>query len=137
MTIKRLQELKDMINQDYMTEDLYSGRDVISEDGEDLISLIDEKISQLSVTDEDVQEAIEWLNQIKANALNMLDWENDSDLLGGYKADIKVIETILQQMNKEPCEYCELEPTEKIYAYGMAFKKMPTNYCPNCGRKLR
>lgn len=34
------------------------------------------------------------------------------------------------------CEWCELEPSEKIFAYGMGFRKMPLNYCPNCGRRL-
>jgi len=37
----------------------------------------------------------------------------------------------------EPCEYCDLEPSEKIYAYGMCFKKIKVDFCPSCGRDLR
>jgi len=108
MTIERLQALKDMICQDFMTEDLYSGIDIISEDGEDLISLIDEKISQLSVTDEDVREAIEqvkWYIDFEKS-----EWANCDELsaceLGAeqiYKDRLKNCETILialQQVQK-------------------------------------
>ena len=38
---------------------------------------------------------------------------------------------------EEPCEWCELEDTEKIYSYGMNFKKIEVKFCPNCGRPLR
>lgn len=45
-------------------------------------------------------------------------------------------EAIPQILNKGACEFCELEPTEKIYAYGMKFNKIPVSYCPNCGRRI-
>ena len=110
MTIERLQALKDMICQDFMTEDLYSGIDIISEDGEDLLSLIDAEIARQSVTDEDVREAIEqvkWYIDFEKS-----EWANCDELSACepgaeqmYKDRLKNCETILialQQMNKEP-----------------------------------
>lgn len=49
--------------------------------------------------------------------------------------------TLMDLIDKEedmqdPCEYCELEPSEHIYAYAMNSKKIEVKYCPNCGRKI-
>ena len=58
--------------------------------------------------------------------------------------DSETKQTVIEALNSvaisktetTSCEWCELEPSEKIFAYGMGFRKMPLNYCPNCGRRL-
>ena len=42
----------------------------------------------------------------------------------------------LARFEQEPCRVCEMEPSEKIFAYGMQFKKIKVHYCPNCARGL-
>ena len=45
-------------------------------------------------------------------------------------------QVVISKTETTSCEWCELEPSEKIFAYVMGFRKMPSNFCPNCGRKL-
>ena len=153
MTIEELKELKKVVRAGFYIDDTDGDEEffrVINQSDEiRILELIDEKISQLSVTDDDVREAIEWLKRIKENALNILDWENDLDLVDGYKTDIKRVEFLLQalqQMRTEGCHSCKGIESHGIKSVKTVTDKLgrdidayntPYNYCPNCGRKLR
>lgn len=51
-------------------------------------------------------------------------------------AEKTVLAALRQHRKPEPCEWCDLEPSEQIFAYGMAFRRIPVNFCPSCGRQL-
>lgn len=81
---------------------------------------------------------IEELKELREDAYQFKMIMEDREFPATYEDRIlELIDEKISQLQKEPCEYCELEPTEKIYAYGMSSKKIPVNYCPNCSRKLR
>ena len=54
---ERLKELREMISLDFMTEDPSSGREVMSQDGDDLLSLIDDALKPAN-------DDIEWLKDL-------------------------------------------------------------------------
>jgi hypothetical protein len=80
------------------------------------------------------QRLSEVMNNGDAGCVDMETW----DKYNGFRNDNLLAITALEQMKpKYPCEYCELEQTEHIYAYGMNSRKISVQYCPNCGRKLK
>lgn len=60
----RLEALKSMVQEDYMTVDPYSEQDVISRDGEDLLALIDAELAR-QVPDGEIQATIETIQYDK------------------------------------------------------------------------
>lgn len=80
------------------------------------LELIDEKISQLSVTDEDVREAMA-ISKTETTSVRALScWY----CTGIESHSISTIKTVTDEFGRE------------LPAYDT-----PYNYCPNCGRKLR
>ena len=116
------------------------------------ISLIDEKILQLSITDEDVQEAL-WHFNLMLKARKVQEEETrkhyGGDLpsfeVAANKYEILAIQA-LQQMRTEGCHYCKGIENHEIDKIKVVIDKLgreldayniPYNYCTNCGRKLR
>ena len=112
------------------------------------ISLIDEKILQLSVTDEDVGDAIEqvkWYIDFEKS-----EWANCDELSACepgaeqiYKDRLKncdIILKVLQQMRTEGCELCDTDflfECNLIDYNGNVQKAIIADFCPNCGKDLR
>lgn len=98
MTIERLQELK--YNFEMQSNNGYA--DFIGKSECELaISLIDEKISQLSVTDEDVREAIEYLKDEYSTPIKHYQNKEDSKSSQYWGKQATIAITALQQMDAE------------------------------------
>ena len=130
MTIEELKELKKTVRAGFYVDDTDGDEEffkVINQSDEiKILELIDEKISQLSVTDEDVERAIHSIKEhIQLHRLR-----NYPQLNIGHSLDLAI--QALQQMQKEPCEYCK----DGVY-YDVLGTPCKYNNCPMCGRKLR
>jgi len=112
MTIEELKELKKTVRAGFYIDDTDGDEEffrVINQSDEiRILELIDEKISQLSVTDEDVR---------ALTGEPVINYSTKSA-------------TSIKQMNTEPCEYCNGEMEQ-------FFEIIDANFCMRCGRKLR
>jgi len=136
LSVKELEELKQGVSNicfiafSKLTDK--EARQNIVNDGNRIQSLIDDAIAQQSVTDADAQIMIDDLKQLRiALVTSTCDGKRIIDMLS------PAITALEQYRKPEPCGWCDLEKTEKIYAYGMSFKRIPVRYCPNCGRRLK
>lgn len=108
MTIEELKELKKTVRAGFYVDDTDGDEEffkVINQSDEiRILELIDEKISQLSVTDEDVQRAIEWVKSVKEHSSVVLDEIKQNEpnvspmLYEKRKKHASVLITALQQM---------------------------------------
>lgn len=101
------------------------------------IALIDAEIAAQSVTDADVQAAIERCQKAV-----------DDDPVWGYRVNnhfsmpiaiIKTCLTALRQMRTEPCDSCKKAVRWECEFYdksGVAWRVVEVDHCPDCGRKL-
>ena len=137
MTIEELKELNDRVQTHAHRDLTILVGGLRPKDYGKLIELIDEKISQLSVTDEDVQRAIQTMlskqDIVKITELDYESWGNQPEGVTECQKEIEDFDlaiTALQQMNTEPCEYCNGEMEQ-------FFEIIDANFCMRCGRKLR
>jgi len=111
MTIEELKELKKTVRAGFYIDDTDGDEEffrVINQSDEiRILELIDEKISQLSVTDEDVSDAITQL-EIMASDISGYMAKTKSEWAEKKYNAIDLAITALNQMHKEPCEYCEI-----------------------------
>ena len=130
MTIERLKELKEECLA------LYSNGYIKLTLLDDLTALLDGEIARQSVTGEDVQRAIDRLQECVTDAFEAGDGEQT-----GFVVRLSIIRTCLtalRQMPKEPCEWCNGKWEIDIkYRRKNGGVFSITNFCPNCGRELK
>ena len=100
-----------------------------------VISLIDAEIERQSVKSGEVAEAIEQIESLIKAIGNDMHWRSDKLM---ESLDLAI--TALQQMSKEPCEYCGTDflfECNLINDNGDIHHATIADFCPMCGRKLR
>jgi uncharacterized protein HemX len=145
MTIEELKELKDIVHNKSCTieydEEYNDTQEYEIEDKElmwaleECEELINSEIARQSVTDEDVQGAIDILHDY--------DVENIHDPSVGIWRDEDMAKAIpvaiqaLQQMRTEPCAWCNSEYTIVDDDFCQPVLPKLIKNCFHCGRKLR
>lgn len=145
MTIERLNELREIVlgDKEYLTN-----LNTYHEPENELLKLIDAEIARQSVTDQQVKDAIVWLEESVAMYQTSIDLYPEEEYDNNWHKAVskgKTAITALEQMRTEPCDkctnrecalsgggdHCPVNSCSECKHYILDF-----NYCPNCGRKL-
>lgn len=145
MTIEELKILRTKVRQDYDMQVPGSDKEdaELAGVGDYLIDLIDAEIERQSVTDEEIDEAEDFVKAV-ANRMVEID-ELAMKIFNESNRHWNLIVDALRAYRKpEPCVWCaeknEIRPIEHIDYYMEdeygRMRRLMFRYCPNCGRNL-
>jgi len=131
---------KMLVNEiDGMTHDINESIDAFAVG----IALANAELERQSVTDEDVAEAIEWLDEDRRN-LERKVAQTSSFNAGILRRELNRVRLAIQALQayrpeREPCDWCEAQMQNVMGYVQYGCYRLDAscwNFCPVCGRKL-